>query len=77
MLLGTLPRLIACHNTLPCDAILWILDTRRVFFADASSPALFTSTRRPLSILVYFGSFLLNTFTLCTSETPLFCEGSH
>ena len=46
MLLGTvLPRLIACHNTLPCDAILWILDTSPVFFADAL-----------LAILVYFGT---------------------
>lgn len=33
----------------PCDAILWILDTRLVFFADASAPSLFTSTQQPLS----------------------------
>ena len=65
VLFGTLPRVLARAiildpAALSCDAILWILDTRRVFFADAL-----------LAILVYF-----DTPPLCrdTCTSTHFCR---
>ena len=60
VLFGTLPRVLARAiildpAALSCDAILWILDTRRVFFADAL-----------LAILVYFDTPPL-CWDTCTS----------
>ena len=72
VLFGTLPRVLARAiildpAALSCDAILWILDTRRVFFADALLAILVYFDTPPLCRdtlpgYVYFDSFLSHSF---------------